>query len=239
MNSRKLHACVIALIAACLLISGASFAGSVSGTVKYEGAVPKLRPVRMDADPGCAKKHSTPVESDMLVLGDGNTLANIFVRVSEGVPAKDYPTPSEPVVLDQIGCRYVPHVIGLMVNQQLKVLNSDGLLHNVHALPKVNPSFNQAMPASVTETVKTFSKTEGMFKIKCDVHPWRGAYISVLDHPYFDVTAKDGKFEIGDLPAGTYTIEAWHEKLKTKTATVTISGDETQTVDFAFSPPSR
>ena len=95
------------------------------------------------------------------------------------------------------------------------------------------------MPAAVKEMVKTFDKEERMFKVKCDVHPWMGAYISVVSHPFFDVTTKDGKFEIKGLPAGSYTIEAWHEKLGTQTANVTISGDEAQTADFSFSPPKR
>jgi plastocyanin len=223
-----------------LLFAGSALAGSVKGTVKYDGAVPALKPVKMDADPGCAKKHAGgEAKSDMLTLGPGNTMAWVLVRVTAGAPAKQHTAPTQPVVLDQQGCRYVPHVMGLMVGQPLKILNSDGLLHNVHALPEVNQPFNQAMPASVTESVKTFSKPEAPFKIKCDVHPWMGAWVSVLDHPYFDVTGEDGGFEIANLPPGSYTIEAWHEKLGTQTAKVTISGDEAQTADFKFSPPSR
>lgn len=239
MHAKKIRTFLILLAVAQLLGAGFGFAGSVTGTIKYEGAVPKLRPLKMDADPGCAKKHTSPVKSELLVLGEGNTMANIFVQVTGGLPAKDYPTPSEPVVIDQEGCRYIPHVLGVMVGQPLKILNSDGLLHNIHALPKVNQGFNQAMPASVKEMTKTFSKKEPMFKIKCDVHPWMGAWIAVMDHPYFAVTGKDGKFEIDGLPAGTYEVEAWHEKLGKKSATVTISGDEAQTADFTFSPPKR
>ena len=234
MNCRSVSAGLLAV-----LISGLTFAGSVTGTVKYEGAVPKLRTIRMDADPGCAKKHASPVQSEMLVLGDGNTMGNVFIRVKSGAPAKDYPAPTEPVVIDQQGCRYIPHVLGVMAGQPLKILNSDGLLHNIHALPKVNKSFNMAMPATRTEADATFTKEEFMFKVKCDVHPWMGAWVAVMTHPFFDVTATDGKFDIGNLPPGTYEIEAWHEKLKTKTASVTISGDESQTVDFAFSLPAR
>ena len=234
MNCRTVPAGLVAV-----LISGLTLAGSVTGTVKYEGAVPKLPPIRMDADPGCAKKHDSPVKSEALVLGDGNTIGNIFVRVKSGVPAKDYPAPKEPVVVDQQGCRYIPHVLGVMAGQPLKILNSDGLLHNIHALPKVNKSFNMAMPATRTEAEATFTKEEFMFKVKCDVHPWMGAWVAVMTHPFFDVTAADGKFDIGNLPPGTYEIEAWHEKLKTKTASVTISGDESQTIDFSFSRPAR
>ncbi len=239
MRLEKHRVRVAALLLLGLAVPTSALAGSVSGTVKYEGAVPSLRPVQMDADPGCAKKHKTPMQSEALVLGEGNTLANIFVRVSEGVPAKAYAAPTEPVVLDQQGCRYSPHVLGIMVGQPLKILNSDGLLHNIHALPKVNQPFNQAMPATVTESVKTFTKEEGIFKIKCDVHPWMGAWITVLNHPFFDVTEKDGKYKIANLPPGTYTIEAWHEKLETKTAKVTIAGDEAKTADFTFAAPSK
>ena len=230
---------LLALLAAALLLGGPCLAGSITGTVKYDGKVPNLRPVRMDADPGCAKKHASPVKSESLVLGEGNTMGNVFVRVKSGLAANNHTAPTEPVIIDQKGCRYVPHVVGVMAGQPIKILNSDGLLHNIHALPKINKTFNMAMPASRTEAAATFDKEEFMFKIKCDVHPWMGAWVSVMTHPYFAVTAEDGKFTIDNLPPGTYEIEVWHEKLKTKTATVTISGDEVQTADFTFSPPSR
>jgi plastocyanin len=222
-----------------LILAAPALAGAIEGTIRYEGKVPKLRPISMDADPGCAKKHSTPMQSEMLVLGDGNTMGNIFIRVKSGLSKTDYPTPSTAVVIDQNGCRYVPHVLGVMVGQEITIKNSDGLLHNVHALPKVNKSFNMAMPASRTEAVVTFSEEESMFKIKCDVHPWMAAYVQVMPHPFFGVTGKDGKFKIDGLPAGTYEVEVWHEKLKTKSSTVTIAGDENKTADFSFSAPQR
>ena len=220
-------------------VAAPALAGTISGVVKYDGKVPTLRPVRMDADPACAAKHTTPAKSEMLVLGEGNTLGNVFVQVSSGLPSKSWPVPSEPVVMDQNGCRYKPHVMGIMAGQEFKILNSDGLLHNVHALPKVNRTFNMAMPANRTEASEKFGKVEEIFKIKCDVHPWMNAYIAVLDHPFFDTTGSDGAFEIKDLPAGTYEITAWHEKLGAKTATVTVSADGTGTADFTLSPPSR
>jgi len=229
----KRSLCLFALVL--LLPTMTVSAATISGRVQYEGAVPNLRPLSMDADPACAAKHDGPVASEVLVLGEDNAMANIFVQVKSGLPGDTYPTPEEAVVLDQDGCQYVPHVIGVLVGQPLKILNSDGVLHNVHALPTVNRPFNMAMPANRTEAVESFSKEEGIFKIKCDVHPWMNAWVAVLSHPFFDVTEADGTFAIKDLPAGTYQIEAWHERLKTKTIEVTVGDDETKTVDFVFS----
>lgn len=216
---------------------GPTGSASIRGTVRFEGEAPPERPVKMDADPGCAKKHSTPPPSEALVLGENNGMSHVLVRVSGGLPGGSYPPPSEAAVLDQDGCRYVPHVLGVMKGQPIKVLNSDGLLHNVHALPKVNKEFNMAMPGSRTETEVTFSEAEEMFKIKCDVHPWMASYVAVMSHPYFAVTGEDGKFSIPNVPAGTYTVEAWHEKLGTQTGSVTV-GDGGASVDFKFSAPA-
>jgi plastocyanin len=228
----------LALAAIVVLIAGPALAGSVTGTVKFEGTPPTLKPTNMATDPSCAKKHASPPKNEMLVLGSGNTMGNVLVRVRSGATGS-YSAPKEAVALDQNGCQYAPHVLAMMADQPLKIKNSDGLLHNVHALPKVNQGFNQAMPGSVKEVTRTFSKTEPPFKIKCDVHPWMAAYIAVLDNPYYDVTSADGKFTLDDLPPGDYEIEAWHEKLKTKSAKVSIKGDEAATVDFSFSAPQR
>src|SRR5687768_13041727 len=165
------------LLVAVAVWPGITFAASsITGTVTFGGKVPPLKPLAMDADPACAKKHSKPVPSEMLVLGSGNTMGNIMVYVSKGLPAgKTWPAPKNPAVLDQKGCQYVPHVQGIMVGQPYKILNSDGILHNVHALPKINRGFNQPMPGSMKESTKTFDKPEVMFQIKCDVHPWMSA----------------------------------------------------------------
>jgi plastocyanin len=222
-----------------LCAAGAAFAGTVSGTVVYEGSVPNLRPLSMDADPACAAKHSTPVKPEMLVLGSGNALGNVFVRVTKGVPAKPYPAPSTPVVIDQNGCLYSPHVVGVMVGQPLKFKNSDGILHNVHGLPKANREFNLGMPATLKEKDTTFSKPELFFPVKCDVHPWMNAYVAVMEHPFFDVTGPDGAFSIADLPDGSYELEAWHEKLGTRTATVAVAGGKAAPVRFTMSVPKN
>jgi plastocyanin len=227
-----------ALAAGVCAIATTAAAGSITGTALYEGKVPALKPLAVAAEPMCAKKHPT-VPNEMLVLGSGNTMANVVVRVVGGLPAgKSYPAPTTPVTMDQVGCQYVPHVIGLMVGQPLKVLNSDGVLHNVHALPKINKGFNRAMPANVKEATATFDKPEAVFQIKCDVHPWMSAYVGAFTHPFFSVTKADGKFSIAGLDPGTYEITAWHERLGTQTATVTVAANETKAQNFKFTAPA-
>ena len=220
-----------------LMISFASLvsAATITGTVKYNGDAPSFKEIKMDADPICLTHHDKPVLPQTLVLGDGNTMGNVFVHVVGDLAKKAYPVPTEPVTINQKGCMYDPHVIGVRVGQKVKILNPDGTLHNVHAMSKVNPEFNLAMPKFRTETEKTFDKEESMFPIKCDVHPWMGAWIAVLPDPFFGVTKEDGKFAINDLPAGTYEVEAWHEKLGIQKVSVTVAEGETKTADFTFS----
>jgi plastocyanin len=228
------------LVAVLLWPGVAVAASSVTGTVTFTGTAPKLNPLSMDADPACAKKHSAPVPSEMLVLGSGNTMANIMVWVSKGLPAgKTWPAPPTPVVLDQNGCQYKPHVMGIMVGQTYKILNSDGVLHNIHTLPLVNKAFNRAMPATIKEATTIFDKPEAVFHIKCDIHPWMSAYISVFTHPFFSVTGTDGKFTVSGLPPGTYEITAWHERLGTQTASVTVGATDTKTQNFKFAVPAK
>jgi len=215
---------------------GVAFAASsITGTITFDGKAPSLKPLTMDADPACAKKHKGPVPNEMLVLGSGNTMGNILVWVSKGLPSgKTFPVPKNPATLDQKGCQYVPHVQGIMVGQAYRILNSDGILHNVHALPKVNPSFNQPMPATMKEKTVTFSKPEPIFQIKCDVHPWMMAWVGVFTHPFFSATGTDGKFTLTGLDPGTYEITAWHERLGTQTASITVGANETKPQNFKF-----
>ena len=228
------------LLAVALWPGVALAASSVSGTVTFAGKAPTLRPLAMDADPVCAKLHAgKPVPAEMLVLGNGNTVGNIMVWVSKGLAAgKTWPAPKTPVVLDQKGCMYVPHVMGIMVGQPYRILNSDGILHNIHTLPTVNPSFNRAMPATLKEATTTFNKAEAIFHTKCDVHPWMSAYVGVFTHPFFSATGADGKFTISGLDPGTYEITAWQEKLGTQTASITVGANDTKTQDFKFAVPA-
>jgi plastocyanin len=228
-----------ALGVAVFVAAQAAQAGTITGTAVYDGKVPALKPLSVAAEPMCAKKHET-VPNEALVLGTGNAMANVMVRVVSGLPAgKSFPAPTTPVTMDQVGCQYKPHVMGIMVGQPFKVLNNDGVLHNVHALSKANPTFNMAMPPTRKEASATFNKEEGMFVIKCDVHPWMQSYMGVFSHPFFAVTGADGKFTIANLPAGTYEVEAWHEKLGTQKSKVTVGASDTQTASFKFSPPTK
>ena len=189
--------------------------------------------------PRAPRSTPAPVANEMLVLGSGNTMGNIMVYVTKGVPAgKTYPAPTTPVVIDQNGCQYKPHVMGIMVGQPYKILNSDGILHNIHTLSTINPTFNKGMTATIKEVTTTFSKPEAIFHIKCDVHPWMSAYLGVFTNPFFSVTGTDGKFTISGLDPGTYEITAWHERLGTQTASVTVGANETKTQDFKFAVPA-
>jgi plastocyanin len=236
MRGRAIGLRLAAVTAAVAMCPGVAFAAStINGAVVFDGKPPALKPLAMDADPACAKKHKAPVPSEMLVLGNANAMGNILVWVSKGLPSgKTFPVPKEPVVLDQNGCVYKPHVMGIMVGQTYRILNSDGVLHNIHTLPKVNPTFNKGMPASLKETTTVFAKPEAVFNIKCDVHPWMSAYLAVFTHPFYSVTGTDGKFTISGLDPGTYEITAWHERLGTQTASVTVGANETKSQNFKF-----
>lgn len=212
---------------------------TITGTVTYVGQVPNLPPIAMDADPTCVEKHGgQPVPSEALVLGDGNTMANVFVQVKDTFAQGDYPVPSTPVVIDQLGCLYHPHVVGMLAGQELQFVNSDGILHNVHGTPKDNREFNVGMPGNPQPHSVTLNQPELYVPVKCDVHPWMSAYVGVMTHPYFQVTDDGGTFSI-HVPAGTYTIEAWHEKLGTRDQEVTVGAGETATVDFQFDVPKQ
>ncbi len=209
-------------------------AGSITGKAILDGTAPEQKAIQMGADPVCAKLHTSPVKTEFVVANADGALANVFVYVKDGLGGRKFPTPSEGVVLDQNGCTYHPHVFGIMVGQELSVVNSDDTLHNIHAMPEKNPQFNIGQPIKGLTTKKKFGVPEVMVPFKCDVHKWMNSYAGVLDHPYFGVTGTTGSFEIGNLPPGDYVVEAWHEKLGTQTQNVTVGEKETKEISFTF-----
>jgi plastocyanin len=209
-------------------------AATIKGKVTFGGTAPTNAPIKMNADPFCVTANKTPQTQETYMVGKGGEVGNVFVYVSDGLGDRTFLAPSDPVVINQENCRYHPHVLGLMVGQPLQILNSDGTLHNIHALPKKNAEFNIGQPFKGMETLKKFETPEVPLRFKCDVHKWMGAYAGVFNHPFFAVTNDQGTFEIKNLPPGNYVIEAWHEKYGTQTQNVTVSGSEPKTVDFTF-----
>ncbi len=209
-------------------------AATIAGTVKFEAAAaPKMPPLQMGADAACASQHPTPPLDEEVVVGPAGELANVIVYV-KNAPAGSYPTPG-PTVLDQKGCKYVPHVTVAQVGQPIQIKNSDATLHNVHAMPAVNNGFNEGQPVQGMVSTKKFDKAEVKpFRIKCDVHGWMKSYMAVLPHPYHGVSQMNGTFNIGNLPPGNYTLVAWHEKYGEQEQQVTVGAKEQKAVTFTF-----
>lgn len=211
----------------------AATAGHVSAMVTFSGTAPMMAEIDMASEATCAAKHtSTPME-ESFVAGAGGGLANVFVYVKEGLEDLQFPTPTTAVLLDQDGCTYRPHVLGLQVGQDLTIRNSDGLLHNINATPTENRGFNRSQPV-VMDTNQSFPVAEVMIPVRCDVHGWMNAYIGVVAHPYFGVSGEDGSVSLEGLPPGDYVIEAWHERFGTTTTNVTVTTGETAEISFEF-----
>ena len=214
-------------------------AGTLKGHVKYDGKPPKKKRLRMDADPVCGSSHSGPVYSEKFKMAKDGSMAEALVYLKD--VSYDGGVPSEPAVLDQKGCIYMPHVFGMVAGQELLIKNSDATLHNIHSMPKVNKEFNFAMPKVVKEKKSTFSLSEpDPFYIKCDVHPWMKSWVLVSDHPFFAVTDENGNFSIEGIPAGTYEVVCWQEKFGKRTITKKVTiGDGDTTENFVFSRPKK
>lgn len=209
-------------------------AATVSGKVVLEGTPPKAEVIKMASDPICMRENGGQRETEIFVVGPNNELRNVVVYLKEAPAGYAFDAPSQPVTLDQQGCRYDPHVFAVRVGQAIDISNSDATLHNVHAIPKVNQEFNIGQPIQGMKMSHTFTAPEIGIPFKCDVHGWMNAWAAVFDHPYYDVTDGNGQFSLKSLPPGTYQIEAWHEKLGTTSQTVTIGPHETKALTFAF-----
>lgn len=203
--------------------------GSVSGAVKFDGSAPKPAKIDMSQDPAC--KGTNEAET---VVADGGKLANVFVYVKEGLGNRTFDVPKDPVVLDQKGCRYHPHVLGVMTGQTVQIKNDDPTTHNIHPTPKDNREWNESQPPQASPIEKNFAREEIMLPVKCNQHPWMKMYVNVVKNPFYAVTDKDGKYEIKGLPPGDYTIAFVHEKLGEQTQKVTVAPKESKTADQTF-----
>ena len=210
-------------------------AGTIAGTVTLQGPAPKNASINMAADPACLKLTAgTPQMQETYAVDASGALANVFVYVKDGLGKYAFDTPKTPVVLDQNQCRYHPHVFGIRIGQPLEIVNSDPLLHNIHAVPEENFEFNIGQPRQGLKSTRTFTAREVMVPIKCDVHGWMNAYAGVLDHPLFAVSGADGSFTIKGVPPGSYTIEAWHERLGPTSQQVIVAAKQSRDVAFVF-----
>lgn len=224
---------MIAVLSLFLGITPVYAGGTVSGKVVFEGTPPSAKPINFGAEKQCAMMHGDkiPMNEDIVVNANG-TLKSALVYVKEGVAAAAAPT--EPVVIDQKGCVFSPHVSVAMAGQKVIFRNDDSVLHNVRSVSKTNKAFNIAQPIQGMETTKVFDQPEIGIPMRCDVHFWMAAYLHVLNHPYFAVTGEDGSFTLKDLPPGNYTIEVWHEKLGTQTMEITVADGETKNAEFTL-----
>jgi len=222
------------LVALLTLLLGPSlmFAGTVSGKVTYTGAPARPKTIDMSEEPSCAQQHATPVTAENVVTGANQALANVVVYVSAGANDEGQ-VPAQAVTFEQKGCQYIPHVLAMHTNQELKIVNRDPTSHNIFPMAKINRKWNKSQPQGAPPISEKYDKEE-FIPVKCNVHPWMHGYFAVLKTLHFDVTANDGGFKLLNLPPGKYTTTAWHGSYGTETADVTITGNETKEVNFTF-----
>jgi len=206
----------------------------VTGKITFEGAKPKQQRIMMDQDPVCVQKHSGPVVAEDGQVNDNGAVPNVFVYVKTGAEKYTFAPPTEPVTLDQDGCMYKPHVLGILTGQTLKIVSSDPTTHNIHPMPKDNREWNMSQAPGAAPIEQKFARPEIMVPVKCNQHPWMRAWIGVSANPFFSVSGSDGTFDIKGLPPGDYTIEAWTATFGTQDQNVTVGAKETKTVEFKF-----
>jgi plastocyanin len=204
-------------------------AANVSGTVKFDGTAPKAAKIDMSQDPNCQGQNT----AENVVVAGGD-LANVFVYVKDGLGTRTFAVPTEPITLTQTGCRYHPHVLGVMTGQTVKIVNGDPTTHNIHPTPKDNREWNESQAPQASPLEKSFAREEIMLPVKCNQHPWMRMFVNVVKNPFYAVTGPDGKYEIKGLPPGDYTIAFVHEKLGEQDQKVTLAEKDSKTVDASF-----
>jgi len=204
-------------------------AATVSGTVKFDGTAPPAAKIDMSQDPACKGPNTAEA-----IVASGGKLANVFVYVKDGLGNRTFEVPKEATTLDQSGCRYHPHVLGVMAGQDVNIVNSDPTTHNIHPTPKDNREWNESQPPKTPPLEKSFAREEILLPVKCNQHPWMKMYINVVRNPFYAVTGADGKYEIKGLPPGDYTLAFVQEKLGEKDEKVTLAAKDNKTVDETF-----
>lgn len=206
-------------------------AGSITGTITFTGTPPKMRPIDMSKEPTCASQHATPVMTENVVAGPGSTVQNVVVYISAG----DQPgaAPAQAVRYDQKGCEYLPHVAVMQAGQALEIYNNDQTSHNIHPLARVNSEWNKSQPPGSPPIKASYEKAE-FIPVKCNIHPWMHGYFAVLGTSHSALTGNDGKFSLTGLPAGQYTVTAWHEKFGAQSQVVTVAASGAVTANFVF-----
>jgi plastocyanin len=211
-----------------------STVGTVSGSVTMTGMAPKPSKIDMSQDPACKGTN----ESENVVVDKGE-LANVFVYIKDGLGSRTFDVPKDPVVLDQSGCKYHPHVLGVMAGQTVQIKNDDQTTHNIHPTPKDNREWNESQPPASAPIEKNFAREEIMLPVKCNQHPWMKMYINVVKNPFYAVTDKSGKYELKGLPPGDYTIAFVQEKLGEQDQKITVAPKDSKTVDQVFKPAAE
>ena len=207
---------------------------TLSGVVKFMGPHPRRRPLDMSGKLECARLHSEPVLDDSIIVNANHTLRNTFVWVRRGLEQWQFETPDTPVVLNQRGCRFEPHVAAVQAGQPIQIINQDSCVHNVHAVPRRNTGFNITQASQGASNTFRFERAEVLVPIKCDIHGWMATYIGVVPHPFFAISDQSGAFRLPALPPGEYTIEATHEVLGSQRRRLTIADKATVSLEFTF-----
>ena len=209
-------------------------AGAITGNVLFKGDAPAMPTIDMSSNPQCERQHHSPQKAEVVVVNGNGTLKNVFIWIKSGLAPGRWAPPAEAARLDQNGCVYQPHVLGIMKGQQLEIFNSDPVNHNVHAESTVNAAWNESQPPRAEHKFKQFGSEEVLFPVSCSVHPWMRSYIGVSPHPFFAVTGDDGSFTLKGVPPGTYTVEAVHEKYGRKEAQLTLAPNGSAVLEFTY-----
>jgi plastocyanin len=210
-------------------------AGKLHGRIVYQGPKPARQVIDMQSDITCSQEHAgSPAYNEPVVVSQGGGLGNAFVYIQAGLEGKKFEPPTQPMVLDQRGCMFIPRALGVRAGQPLDLRNSDKVSHNVHPVPKNNREWEEQQSPGTPDVVHRFARTEIMIPVKCNIHQWMHAYIGVVEHPYFAVTGPDGSFDLTNVPPGDYTLAVWHEKLGDQTKQVHLAASANEAVDFTY-----